>query len=241
MARTSLVDETENALRERLAPGRARPGRPAAAREGVGGGARGLARHPAARARAAGGQRRDPASAGQRHVRRPGGDKRGVQRGTRGARVVRLARAAPGPETQRRNLQIEQARVPGYVAEVLKIRRGTRAPLIQRTLLADGTVAAQMRDIVHPDVEVPPAHELRAAVAEGEMVLDVLVGRGVPIAFARTSVRPRLVEPQSRLGSALGVTRVAAALEMIEVMHLAAGKPSSTRSTSSCPARSTST
>ena len=56
------------------------------------------------------------------------------------------------------------------------------------------------------------------------MVLDVLVGRGVPIAFARTSVRPRLVEPQSRLGSALGVTRVAAALEMIEVMHLAAGE-----------------
>ena len=56
------------------------------------------------------------------------------------------------------------------------------------------------------------------------MVLDVLVGRGVPIAFANTQVRPRLVEPDSRLGAALGATRVTAALEMIEVMHLAGGE-----------------
>ena len=114
--------------------------------------------------------------------------------------------------------------MPGYVAEELAIRRGTRAPLIQRTLVVDGTVAAQMRDIVHPDVDLPPADELREAVAAGEMVLDVLVARGVPIAFANTQVRPRLVEPGSRLGAALGATRVTAALEMVEVMHLASGE-----------------
>jgi GntR family transcriptional regulator len=129
-----------------------------------------------------------------------------------------------GKQLTVRNLQIEQARTPGYVAEALGVRRGVRAPLIQRTLLVDKVVAAYMRDIVHPDVELPPADELRAAIAGGKMVLDVLIEHGVPIAFARTHVRPRLVEPDGRLGEALGATRVTAALELIEVIHLAEGQ-----------------
>ena len=80
-----------------------------------------------------------------------------------------------------------------------------------------------MRDIVHPEVELPPADELRAALEAGRMVLDVLIDHGVPIAFARTQVRPRLIEPGSRLGEAMGATRVTAALELTEVMHLAGG------------------
>ena len=56
------------------------------------------------------------------------------------------------------------------------------------------------------------------------MVLDVLVEHEVPIAFARTHVRPRLVEPDSRLGQALDATRVTATLELVEVMHLAEGE-----------------
>jgi DNA-binding GntR family transcriptional regulator len=123
-----------------------------------------------------------------------------------------------------RNLQIEQERIPGYVAEALGVRRGTRAPLIQRTLLVDGSVAAHMRDIVHPEIELPPPEALRTTITSGEMVLDVLVGRGVPVAFARTQVRPRLVEPDSRLGEAMGATRVTAALELVEVMCLAEGQ-----------------
>ena len=81
-----------------------------------------------------------------------------------------------------------------------------------------------MRDIVHRTSGLPPPEELRAAIASGEMVLDVLIERGVPIAFARTQVRPRLVEPGSRLGDAMGATRVTAALELVEVMHLAGGQ-----------------
>ena len=82
-----------------------------------------------------------------------------------------------------------------------------------------------MRDIVHPDVDLPPAEELRAAVAAGEMVLDVLVERGVPIAFARTQ-RAAAAGRARRAGSgaAIGATRVTAALEMVEVMHLAGGE-----------------
>jgi DNA-binding GntR family transcriptional regulator len=111
------------------------------------------------------------------------------------------------------------------VAEALGLGHGTRAPVIQRTVLADGSVAAHMRDIVHPDVELPPPDAVRAAIEAGKMVLDVLLAQGVRIAFARTSVRPRLIEPGSRLGEAMGASRVTAALELTELMHLAEGQP----------------
>jgi GntR family transcriptional regulator len=219
-----LVDTTEAALRERLSPGRARPGdrlppeKELAEALGV---SRGTLRLALERLESNG-----------EIVRRQGS-------GTYVGRVALSAAFSEGLEVlesyaslarrqgkriEVRNLTVEQSRVPGYVADELEIRRGTRAPLIQRTLVAGGTVAAQMRDIVHPDVDLPPADELREAIAAGEMVLDVLVACGVPIAFANTQVRPRLVEPGSRVGAALGATRVTAALEMVEVMHLASGE-----------------
>ena len=222
--RASLVDETESALRERLAPGRARPGdrlppeKELADALGV---SRGTLRLALERLEANG------------EIIRRQGSGTFVGRVALGAAFseglevlesyASLARRQ-GKQLTVRNLQIEQARTPGYVAEALSVRRGVRAPLIQRTLLADGTVAAHMRDIIHPDIELPPADELRAAIAAGKMVLDVLIEHGVPIAFARTQVRPRLVEPDGRLGEALGATRVTAALELIEVLHLAEGQ-----------------
>jgi GntR family transcriptional regulator len=224
VARPSLVDATESALRERLAPGRARPGDrlpPEKALAETLGVSRGTLRLALERLESNG-----------EIVRRQGS-------GTFVGRVALGAAFSEGLEVLEsyaslarrqgkrlgvRNLQVEQARTPGYVAEALGVRRGTRAMLIQRTLLADGTVAAHMRDIVHPDIELPPPEALRSAIAAGKMVLDILVEREVPIAFARTQVRPRLVEPSSRLGEAMGTTRVTAALEMIEVMHLAGGQ-----------------
>jgi GntR family transcriptional regulator len=222
--RPSLVDATENALRERLAPGRARLGDrlpPEKELAGALGVSRGTLRLALERLESNG-----------EIVRRQGS-------GTYVGRVALGAAFSEGLEVLEsyaslarrqgkrlsvRNLQIEQARTPGYVAEALGIGRGTRAPLIQRTLLADGEVAAHMRDVVHPDVALPPPEGLREELAAGRMVLDVLVERGVPIAFAETHVRPRLVEPQSRLGEAMGATRLAAALELVEVMHLASGE-----------------
>jgi GntR family transcriptional regulator len=223
VARPSLVDATESALRERLAPGRARPGdrlppeKELASSLGV---SRGTLRLALERLESNG-----------EILRRQGS-------GTFVGRVALSAAFSEGLEVLEsysslarregrqlavRDLQLEQARVPGYVAEALGVRRGVRAPLIQRTLLADGAVAAYMRDTIHPDVELPPADELRTEIAAGKMVLDVLIEHGVPIAFARTQVRPRLVEPGGRLGEALGATRVTAALELVEVMHLAEG------------------
>ncbi|HSF01703.1 MAG TPA: GntR family transcriptional regulator, partial [Solirubrobacterales bacterium] len=139
--RPTLVDATEGALRERLSPGRAREGdrlppeKQLAEALGV---SRGTLRLALERLESNG-----------EIVRRQGS-------GTFVGRVALGAAFSEGLEVLEsyaslaerqgkrlsvRNLQIEQARTPGYVAEALKIRRGTRAPLIQRTLLADGEVA----------------------------------------------------------------------------------------------------
>ena len=97
-----------------------------------------------------------------------------------------------------------------------------------------------MRDIIHPDIELPPADELRAAIAAGKMVLDVLIEHGVPIAFARTRCGRGWSSPTggwARRSAPPGC----AALELIEVLHLAEARPCSTRRRCSRPARSTCT
>ena len=224
MSRPSLVDVTEAALRQRLAPGRARPGdrlppeKELADSLGV---SRGTLRLALERLESNGEvSRRQGSGTFVGRVALPAAFSEGLEVLESYASLARRQ----GKQLTACNLSVEQVRTPGYVAEALGVRRGVRAPLIQRTLLADGTVAAQMRDTVHPDIELPPPEELRTAIESGKMVLDVLVENAVPIAFARTHVHPRLVEPDSRLGQALDTTRVTATLELVEVMHLAEGQ-----------------
>ena len=224
MLQPSLVDTAEAALRERLAPGRARPGdrlppeKELAQTLGV---SRGTLRLALERLEANGEiLRRQGSGTFVGRVALPAAFSEGLEVLESYASLARRQ----GKRLTVRNLQIEQTPVPGYVAEALGIPRKARAPLIHRTLLADGAVAAYMRDIVHPEIGLPSAEELREAIEAGRMVLDVLVERGVPISFARTSVRPRLVEPGSRLGEAMGATRVTAALELIELIHETGGE-----------------
>ena len=224
MLRSSLVDVTETALRERLAPGRAREGdrlppeKELCEELGV---SRGTLRLALERLESNGEiVRRQGSGTYVGRVALPPAFSEGLEVLESYSALARRQ----GKRLSVRNLQIEQAPLPGYVAEALGLRRGARAPLVHRTLLADGAVAAYMRDIVHPAVELPPAEELRREIASGKMVLDVLVERGEAIAFANTQVRPRLVEPGGRLGEALGATRVTAALELVELIHAAEGQ-----------------
>jgi len=223
MSRSSLVDVTENSLRDRLAPGRARPGdrlppeQELAEELGV---SRGTLRLALERLESNGEiVRRQGSGTFVGRVAQPAAFSAGLEVLESYASLARRQ----GKRLTSRDLTVEQVKVPGYVAEALDLRRGTRVPLIQRTLLADGTVAAFMRDFVHPAHELPPPGELQAALDEGMMVLDVLVERGDPIAFARTQVRPRLVEPDTTAGKALGVSRLTAALELAELLHAPGG------------------
>lgn len=221
----SRVDFCETALRGRLAPGRARPGDRLPPEkelaEGLGV-SRGTLRLALERLESNGEiVRRQGSGTFVGRVATPAAFSAGLE-------VLEsygsLARRQ-GKRLSARGVQIEQGRTPGYVAEELGLRRGAAAPMIQRTLLADGTVAAHMRDIVHPEVRLPPTEELRERIGAGLMVLDVLAAQGEPIAFARTRVRPRLVEPGTRLGEAMGVARITGALELVELIHVAEGRP----------------
>src|SRR5262249_54002371 len=108
--------------------------------------------------------------------------------------------------------------------ESLGIRRRVRAPLIQRTLFADNTAVAHMRDVINPEIQPPPADDLRAVLEAGKMPLDAHVEHGVPVAFARTHLKPAPVEPESRVGQAIEATRVTATLELVETLHTVDGR-----------------
>jgi GntR family transcriptional regulator len=109
------------------------------------------------------------------------------------------------------------------LAHTFAVDPATPATSISRVLLADGEPAAIMVDTVHPDVELPPESRLRRAVERGDMVLDVLVGRGVPIAYANTRIFPRLIRARDRVGKALAAQGTTAVLELHETFHLTSG------------------
>ncbi len=219
MLQPSLVDTAEAALRERLAPGRARPGDRLPPEkqlaEGIGV-SRGTLRLALERLESNGEIiRRQGSGTFVGRVASPAAFSEGLEVLESYASLARRQ----GKQLSVRNLQIEQSPVPGYVAETLGLRRKARATLIHRTLLADGSVAAYMRDVVHPGVDLGPPDELQEALESGRMVMDVLIEQGVSISFGRTTVRPRLVEPGSRLGEAIAATRVTATLELVELIH----------------------
>ena len=71
--------------------------------------------------------------------------------------------------------------------------------------MLDGEPWAFMRDVVHPDVELPPASASARRCSAGRMVLDVLKEQGMPVAYARTHIAARTVTVDDRVGKALGV------------------------------------
>ena len=123
-----------------------------------------------------------------------------------------------------RDLVIEERPAEEGPATALSLEPGTTVVAVDRVLLADGAPAAHMCDLVHPDVALPSRDRLARAVEKGTMVLDVLIAGKVPIAFARTSVRPRLLTARDTTGKALEVSGTTAALELIETMHVTSGE-----------------
>jgi GntR family transcriptional regulator len=124
-----------------------------------------------------------------------------------------------------RKLRIEERAVGPEVGELLELDPSTHVPTIFRVLLASDSPAAVMFDVVHPEVVLPPTPRLERSLERGRMVLDVLIELGVPVAFARTRVMPRLVTPREQVGKALQIRRTTAALELEEVIYAGAGDP----------------
>jgi GntR family transcriptional regulator len=123
-----------------------------------------------------------------------------------------------------RDLEVAERRLGADAGEVFGLDPDAPAWTITRTVLADGEPVAVMRDVVRPGVSLPPERAIRSAIEAGEMVLDVLLGHGVPVAFAVTHVRPLMITGRERVGRALGVRRATAVLELEEIMHVGSGE-----------------
>jgi GntR family transcriptional regulator len=222
--RSSLVDDTEVALRAWLATGTHRPGDrlpPELELAGMLGVSRGTLRTALDRLEEAG-----------EITRRQGS-------GTYVGQAVRPTAFHEGLEVLRpyselaqrrgvvltvRDLEIAQLRIGAEAGEAFGLPPDTEALTVIRTVLADGEPVAMMRDVVRPGVALPPERGLRRAVEGGSMVLDVLLAQGVQVAFAVTHVRPRLISARERAGRALDVQGATAVIELEEIMHLGSGQ-----------------
>ena len=117
------------------------------------------------------------------------------------------------------DLSLNRRAVGVEVGEALGLAPIAQVTTIARTLMADEAPVAVMFDVVHPKVSLPVADVLRAALERGQMVLDILIGLGVPVTFARTRVIPSLLSPRERAGKLLAVKRTTAVLELEELYY----------------------
>jgi GntR family transcriptional regulator len=122
-------------------------------------------------------------------------------------------------------LTIEEQRLGPEGGEIFGVPAETSALTVTRVLLLDGQPGSWMRDVVNPEVELPPPAEVRQALERGEMVLDLLLAHGVPVAYTRAHILARVVTRRDRVGRALGVAETTAALEIEHVTCTAEGAP----------------
>jgi GntR family transcriptional regulator len=223
--RPSLVDSAEQALRNWLAPGRHRTGDRLPPEHEVAkmlGISRGTLRSALQRLEDTGEiVRRQGSGTFVGHVPMP------RQLGERLERLEPYSSLARrrGVALAATRLRVEQRAVGHEVGELLELDPRTEVTSIFRVLLADGSPAAVMFDVVHPALELPPPARVERALEDGQMVLDVLIDLGTAVAFARTRVIPCLVTPRGQIGKALGIRRTTAALELEEVIYVGAGDP----------------
>jgi GntR family transcriptional regulator len=130
-----------------------------------------------------------------------------------------------GVDIEASETEITELPVGEHIGELLGIDPAQTATTFTRVLLLAGEPWASMRDVVHPDVELPPPGRLRQALERGQMVLDVLKAQGVPVAYARTHITARTVSGADPVGRALGVTDPSAALELEHVTCTSEGLP----------------
>jgi GntR family transcriptional regulator len=223
-SRPSLVDGAEEALRNWLSPGRHREGdrlppeHDLASMLGV---SRGTLRTALRRLEETGEiVRRQGSGTFVGHIAGPGALQEGLERLESYASLARRRGVRLGV----RDARIERAVVDEELAELLDVKAGVEATQITRVVLREGAPIALMVDTVRPGIALPGDDALLAALERGDMVLDILVAHGVPVAFANTRIASALIGPGDRAGQALGVTEPTAVLALEEVHRVTNGQ-----------------
>src|SRR5919112_331494 len=123
------------------------------------------------------------------------------------------------------DLEIEERPLGDELGRLFDVDPATPATMVSRVLLMDGLPGALMADVVRPDVALPPPGKLRAALERGQMVLDVLLKQGVPVAYNSLRIGARVLTPDDPVGIALGVTETIGALQIEHETCTAQGSP----------------
>jgi GntR family transcriptional regulator len=222
--KASLVDVAEEALRRWLATGRHRvgerlpPEQELSAQLGI---SRGTLRTALGRLEKRGEIVRRQGSGTYVGRAASGALDEGLERLVSYSELARLR----GVRLEVADLEIEQRPLGPDLAELFELDAATPATMVSRVLLMDGRPGARMTDVVRPDIRLPAPAKLRAALERGQMVLDVLLKQGVPVAYNSLRIGARVVTPDDPVGIALGVTETTGALQIEHETCTAEGSP----------------
>ena len=147
----------------------------------------------------------------------------GIKLGSSVAELGRLETYASiaerlGFKADSEQLRVETAHATRDEAGALELPDGGAVTRVSRVLLLDGEAAAWMTDVLPADLI--PAGKLRECLSSHQMVLDLLLDEGIPVAFSEVEVSAALLDPGQPAGTFLGLDQPAAALMMTETMYL---------------------
>ena len=147
----------------------------------------------------------------------------GIKLGSSVAQVGRMETYASiaerlGLKTDSEHLHVEAAPTTPEEAEALELAVNGEVTRVSRVLLLDGEPAAWMIDVFPADVV--PAGEIKERLSSRQMVLDLLVDEGIPVAFSEVEVSTALLDPGQPAGRFLGLNQPVAALTLTETIYL---------------------
>jgi GntR family transcriptional regulator len=123
-----------------------------------------------------------------------------------------------GLKAESDQLHVEAARGAPDEAGALELPATGEVIRVSRVLRFDGETAAWMIDVLPADLM--SAGTLRERLTPHQMVLDVLLDAGIPVAFSEVEISTALLDPSQPAGRALGLREPTAALMMTETMYL---------------------
>jgi len=123
-----------------------------------------------------------------------------------------------GLKAETDHLRVEAARSTPEEADALELPVNGEVIRVSRLLRLDGETAAWMIDVI--PANLMPAGKLTERLTSHQMVLDLLLDEGIPVAFSEVEISTALLDPGQPASRALGLGRPAAALTMTETMYL---------------------
>jgi GntR family transcriptional regulator len=122
-----------------------------------------------------------------------------------------------GIKADSEQLSVETARATRDEADALELPDSGEVTRVSRVLLLDGEAAAWMTDVLPADLI--PADKVRECLSSHQMVLDLLLDEGIPVAFSEVEVSSALLDPGEPAGAFLGLTQPTATLMLTETMY----------------------